>query len=154
MEAELGRIGGVEEHIVVDERDAYLTDPNLALDFVNKTGLDSLAVAIGTAHGVYELEPELDFERLDKMNNIIEIPLVLHGASGVSEEDIKKAISLGICKINISTELKIPFSLEIKKYFEENPKANDPRKYFTPAKDVVKSIVIDKIKICRSNNKA
>ena len=153
VEAELGRIGGVEEHIVVDERDAYLTDPNLALDFVNKTGLDSLAVAIGTAHGVYELEPELDFERLDKMNNIIEIPLVLHGASGVSEEDIKKAISLGICKINISTELKIPFSLEIKKYFEENPKANDPRKYFTPAKEVVKNIVMDKIKICGSYNR-
>ncbi|NMB08014.1 MAG: ketose-bisphosphate aldolase, partial [Tissierellia bacterium] len=154
VEAELGRVGGVEDDRVVDEKDAYLTDPAMALEFVEKTGVDSLAVAIGTAHGVYEFEPELDFNRLAKMDEIIDIPLVLHGASGVSEKDIQKAVSLGICKINISTELKIPFSREIKKYFDENPMASDPRKYFTPAKDVVKSIVIDKIKICRSNNKA
>lgn len=154
VEAELGKIGGVEDNIVVDEKDAYLTDPDMALDFVQKTGVDSLAVAIGTAHGVYKFEPELDFERLDKMNRIIDIPLVLHGASGVGEEDIKKAVSLGICKINISTELKIPFSKEIKEYFEENPNANDPRKYFTPAKDVVRNIVMEKIKISGSNNRA
>lgn len=154
VEAELGRVGGVEDDRVVDEKDAFLTNPNMALEFIEKTGVDSLAVAIGTAHGVYEFEPELDFNRLAKMDEIIDIPLVLHGASGVSEKDIQKAVSLGICKINISTELKIPFSREIKKYFDENPMASDPRKYFTPAKDVVKSIVIDKIKICRSNNKA
>lgn len=154
VEAELGRVGGVEDDRVVDEKDAFLTNPNMALEFVEKTGVDSLAVAIGTAHGVYEFEPELDFNRLAKMDEIIDIPLVLHGASGVSEKDVQKAVSLGICKINISTELKIPFSREIKKYFDENPMASDPRKYFTPAKDVVKSIVIDKIKICRSNNKA
>lgn len=154
VEAELGKIGGVEDNIVVDEKDAYLTDPNMALDFVQKTEVDSLAVAIGTAHGVYKFKPELDFERLDKMNNIIDVPLVLHGASGVGNEDIEKAVSLGICKINISTELKIPFSLEIKKYFDENPKANDPRKYFTPAKEAVKDIVMNKIKICGSYNRA
>lgn len=154
VEAELGKIGGVEDDIVVDEKDAYLTDPNMALDFVQKTAVDSLAVAIGTAHGVYKFEPELDFERLNKMNNIIDIPLVLHGASGVGSEDIRKAVELGICKINISTELKIPFSLEIKKYFQRNPEANDPRKYFTPAKDVVKNIVMKKIEICGSNNRA
>ncbi|CCQ96032.1 tagatose 6-phosphate aldolase 1, kbaY subunit [[Clostridium] ultunense Esp] len=153
VEAELGRVGGVEDDRTIDEKDAFLTDPAMALEFVKETGIDSLAVAIGTAHGVYEFEPELDFNRLARMNEIIDIPLALHGASGVSEKDIQKAIEFGICKINISTELKVPFSREIKKYFDENPKANDPRKYFTPAKEVVKNIVIDKIKICGSYNK-
>lgn len=153
VEAELGTVGGQEDDRMVDDKDALLTDPAMALDFVRRTNVDSLAVAIGTAHGVYKLEPKLDFERLKKMQEIIDVPLVLHGASGVPPEAIRKAIKLGICKVNISTELKIPFSNSIKKYFEENPTANDPRKYLTPGKEAVKKVVMNKIEICGSNNR-
>ncbi len=153
VEAELGTVGGQEDDRMVDDKDALLTDPAMALDFVTRTNVDSLAVAIGTAHGVYKLEPKLDFERLKKMNEIINIPLVLHGASGVSSETIKKSIKLGICKVNIATELKIPFANKVREYFEKNPTANDPRKYLTPGKEVAKKVVMDKIKICGSNNR-
>lgn len=154
VEAELGRVGGEEDERKVEEEDTMLTDPKMALGFVERTKVDSLAVAIGTAHGVYKLEPKLDFERLIKMNEIIHVPLVLHGASGVPSGSITSAIEYGICKVNIATELKIPFAEEIKKFFNENPLANDPRKYLTPAKDAAKKVVIEKIKICRSRNRA
>lgn len=153
VEAELGTVGGQEDDRMVDDKDALLTDPAMALDFVRRTNVDSLAVAIGTAHGVYRLEPKLDFERLKKMQEIIDVPLVLHGASGVPSEAIRKAIELGICKINISTELKIPFANSVKEYFEENPTANDPRKYLSPGKEAAKKVVMNKIKICGSNNR-
>ena len=154
VEAELGRVGGQEDEIKVDEKDTMLTNPEGALDFVERTKVDSLAVAIGTAHGVYKLEPKLDFERLKKMSKIIDIPLVLHGASGVPSESVEKAIEYGICKVNIATELKLPFAEEIKRFFNENPTANDPRKYLTPAKEAAKKVVIDKIRVCRSENRA
>ncbi len=154
VEAELGVVGGAEDERKVDEKDTMLTDPQVALDFVKKTNIDSLAVAIGTAHGVYKLEPKLDFERLIKMNEMIEVPLVLHGASGVPSDAIKKAVEYGICKVNIATELKLPFAEKIKNYFKENPQANDPRKYITPAKEAAKEVVIEKIKICGSENRA
>ena len=154
VEAELGTVGGQEDERVVDNKDALLTDPNRALDFVKRTNVDSLAIAIGTAHGVYKLEPKLDFERLKKINEIVDVPLILPGASGVPAESVKKSIELGICKINISTELKIPFANSVKKYFEENPTANDPRKYLTPGKESAKKVVMNKIEICGSNNRA
>jgi len=154
VEAELGRVGGEEDDIKVEEKDAAYTDPNKALEFVKKTKVDSLAVSIGTAHGVYKIEPKLDFERLIKMNEIINVPLVLHGASGISAKDIIKAVENGICKVNIATELKAPFAEEVKRFFKENPLANDPRKYLTPGKVAVKNVVMDKIKICGSQNKA
>lgn len=154
VEAELGRIGGEEDDRVVEDEDVLLTDPKKALEFVEKTGVDSLAVAIGTAHGVYKLEPKLDFDRLGEMNKIIDVPLVLHGASGISEDNIIRAIGDGICKVNIATEIKIPFAAEVKRYFEENPTANDPRHYLTPAKEAAKKIIIDKIRICGSSNRA
>jgi tagatose 1,6-diphosphate aldolase GatY/KbaY len=154
VEAELGRVGGQEDERKVDEKDTMLTDPEGALDFVKKTNVDSLAVAIGTAHGVYKLEPKLDFERLKKMSKIIDIPLVLHGASGVPSKSVIKAIEYGICKVNIATELKLPFAEAIKRFFNENPTANDPRKYLTPAKEAAKKVVMDKIKVCRSENRA
>lgn len=154
VEAELGTVGGQEEDRIVEDREALLTDPAMALDFVKRTGVDSLAVAIGTAHGVYKLEPKLDFPRLQKMKEMLELPLVLHGASGVSRESLEQAIGLGICKVNISTELKIPFANSIKEYFKEDPEANDLRQYLTPAKAAVKEVVIDKIDICGSSNKA
>ena len=129
VEGELGRIGGTEDDLTVDEREATLTVPEEALDFVEKTGIDSLAVAIGTAHGVYKGEPKLDFDRLKEIRKIVNLPLVLHGASGVPDKSIKLAIKNGISKINIATELKIPLADAIKQCFADNPEENDPRKY-------------------------
>ncbi len=154
VEAELGEIGGQEDEKIVEKNNVVYTDPELAAKFVNATNVDSLAIAIGTAHGVYKSKPVLDFDRLMEINNRVQVPLVLHGASGVSKESIIKAIKLGICKINIATELKIPFSREIKKYFEANPKESDPRKYLTPGKEALKEVVREKINICGSKNKA
>ena len=154
VEAELGKLGGVEDDLKVDEKDSFLTDPNEAYEFVKLTGVDSLAVAIGTAHGLYKSEPKLDFERLEKIKNIVNVPLVLHGASGVPYEAVQTAIEKGICKVNIATELKIPFSNAIKEYFNENPNASDPRQYIVPAKHAMYDVVVEKIKMCKSENKA
>ncbi|WP_300381070.1 tagatose bisphosphate family class II aldolase [Clostridium sp.] len=154
VEAELGRLGGQEDDIIVDEKDSKYTNPAQAKEFVERTGIDSLAVAIGTAHGLYQGEAKLDFDRLEEIRNIVDVPLVLHGGSDVPDELVKKAISLGICKVNVATDLKIPFSDAVKKYFIENPKANDPRKYMTPGKEAMKEIVAHKIMVCGSNGKA
>lgn len=154
VEAELGKLGGVEDDLEVDEKDAFLTNPNEAYEFVKLTGVDSLAVAIGTAHGLYKNEPKLDFKRLEKIKDIVDVPLVLHGASGVPYEAVQEAIEKGICKVNIATELKIPFSSAIKEYFNENPKASDPRQYLVPAKSAMYDVVVEKIKMCKSENKA
>ncbi|GAA0069813.1 tagatose bisphosphate family class II aldolase [Clostridium sardiniense] len=153
VEAELGRLGGQEDDLVVDEKDAMYTNPDSAKEFVEITGVDSLAVAIGTAHGLYKGEPKLDFERLKEIRAKVDVPLVLHGASDVPDDLVKKAISLGICKVNVATDLKIPFSDAVKKYFKENPEANDPRKYMTPGKEAMKKIVQHKIKVCGSENR-
>ena len=154
VEAELGKLGGVEDDLKVDEKDSFLTDPNEAVEFVKATGVDSLAVAIGTAHGLYKSEPKLDFDRLEKIRSMVDIPLVLHGASGVPYDAVQNAIEKGICKVNIATELKIPFSNAIKEYFNENPNASDPRQYLVPAKKVMYDVVVEKIKMCKSENKA
>ena len=153
VEAELGKLGGQEDDLVVDEKDAMYTNPDDAVDFVNKTGVDSLAVAIGTAHGLYKGEPKLDFERLKEIRSKVSVPLVLHGASNVPDELVKEAISLGICKVNVATDLKIPFSDAVKKFFKENPDANDPRKYMTPGKKAMKEIVKHKIEVCGRANR-
>lgn len=148
VEGELGRIGGTEDDLTVDEREATLTVPEEALDFVEKTGIDSLAVAIGTAHGVYKGEPKLDFERLKEIRKIVDLPLVLHGASGVPDKSISLAIKNGISKINIATELKIPLAENIKRCFADNPEENDPRKYLGLGKEAVIKVVRNKIKLC------
>lgn len=153
VEAELGKLGGQEDGLVIDEKDAMYTNPNDAAEFVRRTGIDSLAIAIGTAHGLYSGEAKLDFERLKEIREKVNVPLVLHGASDVPDELVKKAISLGICKVNVATDLKIPFSNAIKKYFNEHPEANDPRKYMTPAKEAMKKIVSHKIEVCGSANR-
>lgn len=154
VEAELGRLGGQEDDLVVDEKDAMYTNPEQARDFVEKTGIDSLAVAIGTAHGLYKGKAKLDFDRLKEIRAKVDVPLVLHGASDVPDELVKKAIELGICKVNIATDLKIPFSDAVKRYFNDNPNANDPRKYMTPGKEAMKEIVKHKILLCGSNGRA
>ena len=154
VEAELGRLGGQEDDLVVDEKDAKYTNPEQAKEYVERTGIDSLAVAIGTAHGLYKGEAKLDLDRLAEIRDRVDVPLVLHGASDVPDEIVKKAISLGICKVNVATDLKIPFSDAVKKYFIENPDANDPRKYMAPGKEAMKKIVAHKIMVCGSNGKA
>lgn len=153
VEAELGMLGGIEDDKVVDEKDSKYTNPEQANDFVERTGIDSLAVAIGTAHGLYHGEPKLDFERLAQIRDKVSIPLVLHGASGLPDKDIKKAISLGICKVNVATELKIAFSDALKEFFINNPQENDPRKYMPPAKQAMKDVVKKVIMVCGSNEK-
>lgn len=153
VEAELGRLGGQEDDLIVDVKDSKYTNPEQAADFIKRTGIDSLAVAIGTAHGLYVGEPKLDFDRLLEIKNKVEVPLVLHGASGLSDSDIQKAISRGVCKVNVATELKIAFSDALKAYFLENTEANDPRKYMEPAKKAMKEVVKKVIRVCGSEGK-
>lgn len=151
VEAELGRLGGQEDDLVVDAADALFTDPDAAVTFIQRTGIDSLAVAIGTAHGMYKNEPHLDFVRLDAIRKKTDLPLVLHGASGIPDADVRHCIDLGICKVNVATELKIAFSDAIKQYFIENPEATDPRHYLVPGKAAMKAVVMDKIRVCKSD---
>ena len=151
VEAELGKLGGREDDLVVEDADAFLTDPKEAQIFVRETGIDSLAVAIGTAHGMYKSIPKLDFERLAQIRQVIDIPLVLHGASGVPTEMVQEAINLGICTVNVATELKNIFSESLKIYFNEHPDATDPRYYFLPAKEKMGELVATKIAMCGSN---
>lgn len=153
VEAELGKLVGIEDDLVVDEKDSLYTNPKDAVRFIEATGIDSLAVAIGTAHGLYKCRPKLDFERLQEIRQAVDIPLVLHGASDVPDELVQQAIRLGICKVNIATDLKIPFSGAIKAYFQEHPEASDPRKYLNPAKEAMQAVVRHKIAVCGSAGK-
>lgn len=170
VEAELGKLAGVEDNIKVDARNATFTDPEEAAEFVAKTGVDSLAIAIGTSHGAYKFKgtPYLDFERLQEIHKLIpDTPLVLHGAStvlpefvakcneyggdipgaqGVPEDMIKTATQYGICKVNIDTDLRLAMTAEIRKYFAEHPAEFDPRKYLGPARAAIKGMVQHKIK--------
>lgn len=153
VEAELGRLGGVEDDLVVDAKDALYTNPKQAVEFIKRTGIDSLAIAIGTAHGLYKSEPKLDFDRLSEIRSMVDIPLVLHGASGVPDKDVRECIQRGICKVNVATELKIAFSDALKHYFIENPNANDPRHYMKPAKAAMKEVVKKIITTCECAGK-
>ncbi|NLJ98222.1 MAG: class II fructose-1,6-bisphosphate aldolase [Tissierellia bacterium] len=154
VEAELGKIGGTEDHITVDEKDATFTDPKEAKIFVDETNVDSLAIAVGTAHGVYKGAPELDFDRIKTIKEILNIPLVLHGSSGVPDESIEKAVSLGINKINIDTDLRMAFANAIKKFLKEDPDNIDPRKILGPAKAAMKEVIKDKMKLFGSAGRA
>lgn len=153
VEAELGRLGGQEDDLIVDEKDSQFTDPQAALEFIQRTGIDSLAVAIGSAHGLYQGVPKLDFDRLGQINALSTIPLVLHGASAIPADMVRRAIDSGICKVNIATELKIAFADAVKDYFKEHPDANDPRQYFTPGKVAMKRVVAEKIRLCGSEGR-
>ena len=154
VEGELGILGGQEDDLVRDGKDSKYTNPAQAKEYVERTGIDSLAVAIGTAHGVYKEEPKLDFERLAEIRAVVDIPLVLHGASGVPADQVKRAIDLGITKVNIATELKMPFAETLREVLVNNPNESDPRKYFGPAKESMKKVAIEKILMCGSNGKA
>jgi len=154
VEAELGTIGGTEDDHTVEEKDAMYTDPDQAKEFVEATGVDALAIAIGTAHGVYEGEPELDFERLDTIKKLIDMPVVLHGASGISAKDLEKAVGYGVNKVNVNTDFQQVFTSKVKEIFAEKPELYDPRKYCGPGRDAITEKVKEKIKMLSSNDKA
>lgn len=153
VEAELGKVGGKEDDLDGGEVDIY-TDPIEAKEFVERTGVDSLAIAIGTAHGMYKGEPKLDLDRLSAIREIVSVPLVLHGGSGIPDSKVQEAIRRGICKVNYATELRIAYTSGVNKYLSENPDTIDPKKYNKAGIDAVKRFVKEKIKVCGCENKA
>ncbi|CQR46254.1 D-tagatose-1,6-bisphosphate aldolase subunit GatY [Paraliobacillus sp. PM-2] len=154
VEAELGKVGGVEDDIVVDEADAQKAVPSECAEFIKLTGVPTLAPAIGTAHGIYSGDPDIDFERIEKITNLVNAPLVLHGGSAIPDYDVKRCVSLGMSKMNVSTELKNAYSQAIKDHFEEAPNALDPRQYLTKAKQAAKDLAQSKIKLVGCQGKA
>lgn len=177
VEAELGRLGGIEDDISVDERDARMTDPDEAVEFVEKSKCDSLAVAIGTSHGAYKFKGDvvLAFDRIEKIKQRLNMPLVMHGSSGVlqdmvekcnkfggdikgakgvDDESVKKAISLGINKVNIDTDLRLAWTATVREMLADKPENFDPRKYLGPAREAVKQVIKHKIEVLGSAGKA
>jgi ketose-bisphosphate aldolase len=153
VEAELGKVGGKEDHIEVGT--AAFTDPNDVPRYVEETGIDALAIAFGSVHGFYKSEPKLDFDRLEKIAALTSCPLVLHGGTGIPVEDFKKCIRLGMSKINVGTEFKKAFTDAVRKACADLPESQvDPRKYMQPVKDACAEIVKGKIDIFGSANKA
>lgn len=154
VEGELGTIGGTEDDLTVDEADAMLTNPKEAIDFYNATGVDALAMAVGSAHGMYKGEPKIHFEIIEEVSKQIDIPLVLHGGSGIPDDTIKKAVSLGIGKINVNTENQVAMTEKIREVLANDSKVYDPRKYLGPGREAIKEVVRGKIRLFGSNNKA
>ena len=151
-EAELGKVGGKEDDLEA-EADTN-TDPQEAKEFVERTGVTSLAVAIGTAHGFYVGTPVLDKERLSEIREVVDIPLVLHGASGLSDEDVMDCVKRGICKVNFATELRAAYSKAVKELLEEKPDTIDPKAYGKTAIAAVKELVMARMKVCGCDGKA
>jgi len=169
VEGELGRLAGIEDAVNVSEEDATFTDPDQAEEFVKRTGVDSLAIAIGTSHGAYKFkgEPKLRFDILEEIQKRLPgFPIVLHGASsvipefvekinkyggempgaqGVPEEMLRKAASMAVCKINIDSDLRLAMTGTIREYFAKNPSHFDPRQYLGPAREAIKELVKHKI---------
>ena len=154
VEAELGRISGTEDNISVTEREESMTIPEEAGRFAKETSVDCLAISIGNAHGVYKGKPELDFERLRAIKDQVDIPVVLHGASGIPDDAIRRAISLGIRKINIATDLQVAFISRVRQVLREDQRVYDPRKVFGPAKEDIKAVVKDKMELFGSAGQA
>lgn len=154
VEAEMGKIGGVEDDIFVHEREACFTDPAEAETFVQATGVDALAVAIGTAHGQYKGEPKLDFERLTAIKERVKIPIVLHGSSGVPDDAIVEAVKRGVSKVNIDTNIRENFVAAIRQVLNDDAKVIDPRKVLGPAKERAIEVIRQKIRVFGSSGKA
>lgn len=152
VEAELGKVGGKEDDL--DGGDGGYTDPKEAQEFAHKTGVTSLAVAIGTAHGLYKGEPKLDLKRLEKIRSVVKIPLVLHGASGLSDEAVKESIKRGICKVNFATELRIAYTQGVRAELEAKPGTIDPKKYGAMGREKVKQLVMNRMQVCGCVQKA
>lgn len=154
VEAELGKIGGTEDDITVDEKDAMMTDPAEAKEFVERTGVDALAVAIGTAHGQYKGEPKLDFDRLEKIRSLVNVPIVLHGSSGVPDEAIQRAIKLGVRKVNIDTNIREAIVGAMRQVLAEKPNEIDPRKVIGPGREKAIEVIREKIRLFGSSGQA
>ena len=156
--AEIGQIGKMDssdEPGVARERiKEFMADPEEAEKFVKLTGIDSLAAAVGTIHGCKELIAKLDIPRIERIRDLTGLPLVLHGASGASDEEIKKGIAAGICKINIDTLIRIVFTKATKEYLAQNPEEIDPRKMLAPAKQAAKEVIRGRIRVLGSSNQA
>ncbi|HIS56300.1 MAG: class II fructose-bisphosphate aldolase [Lachnospiraceae bacterium] len=152
VEAELGKVGGKEDDL--DGGDGGYTVPQEAKEFAERTGVGSLAVAIGTAHGVYKGEPKLDLDRLSEIREMVSIPLVLHGASGLSEEAVRESIRRGICKVNFATELRIAYTQGVREVLEADPSVFDPKKYGKAAMKRVTQIVKTRMEMCGCCGKA
>lgn len=151
VEAEEDQIGGREDY--VDGNRGHFTDPARATEFVRKTNVDCLAVSIGSTHGKPLPNERLDLELLREINKVVAVPLVLHGASSTDEKVIREAISLGICKINIDTDLRLAFTRELRRTLKD-PDIYDPREELTPSRDEIRDEVVKHIHLFGSNNKA
>lgn len=152
VEAELGKVGGKEDDL--DGGEGGYTDPLEAKEFVQRTGADSLAISIGTAHGVYKGKPKLDLNRLSQIREVVDIPLVLHGTSGVPDDIVTECVNRGICKVNYATDLRIAFTKGVKKVLEENPDTIDPKKYNSQGREEVKEYVKSKMIVVKSAGQA
>lgn len=148
VEAELGKLGGKEDSVEVKVGEDVHTDPDEAARFVAETGVDSLAVAIGTAHGFYKGKPKLDFERLAQLRIAVSVPLVLHGSSGVPDEDVQRAISLGICKVNFATELRAAYTKATRECLDADTAMYDPKKFGAAGREAVTRLVSHRIRTC------
>ena len=152
VEAELGKVGGKEDDLEAEEDGN--TDPQEAKEFVDRTGVSSLAIAIGTAHGFYAGTPVLDKERVSEVKELVSVPLVIHGASGLSDEDVKECVRRGMCKVNFATELRVAYTEAGKKLLQEKPETFDPKKLGIAGMEAVKELVKERMCVCGCNGKA
>ena len=151
VEAELGKVGGKEDDL---EAEADMnTDPIEAKQIVDRTRVSSLAIAIGTAHGFYAGTPVLDKERVSEIKALVSVPLVLHGASGLSNEEIKECVNRGMCKVNFATELRVAYTDAVKRLLEEKPETFDPKKIGEVGMLAVKELAVNRMKVCGCVNK-
>ncbi|MDD5635060.1 MAG: class II fructose-1,6-bisphosphate aldolase [Atribacterota bacterium] len=158
VEAEIGQIGKMdssdEPGVALEKIKEYMADPEEAERFVKMTKIDSLAAAVGTIHGCKEPIAQLDIPRIEKIRDLTGVPLVLHGASGACDEEIRKGIAAGITKINIDTRIRMAFTKAANDFLEKNPEEIDPRKMLAPAKEAAKEVIRGRIRVLGSNNKA
>ena len=151
IEAELGRVGGKEDGLDNTATINPFTDPEEAKIFAERTECDSLAVAIGTAHGIYKGTPQINFDVLGKIREVVDVPIVLHGTSGVPDEQVIEAINMGVCKVNYATDLRIAFTNGIKKFINDNPSAFDPKKYGACGIEEVRRYVAQKMEMLKNS---
>ena len=151
VEGEIGRVGGKEDDL---ESDGGYTIPEEAVRFEKESGLFSMAVGVGTAHGFYKEKPQLNKELITTLRGMLQAPIVLHGASGLSDEDVKDCIRRGICKVNFATELRAAYTEGVKAVLAENPKTFDPKAYGKEARQRVKALVMERMLVCGCDGKA
>ena len=150
VEADVGTVGGTEEGIVVSQAEVFYTDPKDTVEFVAETGIDALAVAIGTNHGQYMSKTDISFDQLKQIKEVVDIPLVIHGGTGVKDDDVKKVIDLGIRKFNVGTELLVGWNRQSKVCYEENKENISNRDNVVPCLDKIEEIVSRKINLFKN----